>query len=546
MLFGIADAGSERRNDMNLELGWRLVIWEVRHAVRGATFWAMVVLMALAPWVLTPQCTNGVDRLSVMAVAQVVALSWLVSLWTVFAVKRQLGSEVADDWLLVLTYRESLLSRYLAGLLVGLLLVVPAVLSSAVAMAWLRAEPAQWLTWFAEEALLTLSVVQPVAVATLVVAAADFMVAPVAVVLLVLVVFDTLWCAMPFAGLAVPMAMLPNGAGAVAGAVPMVFGAVVVCLIGLAVAWQRSEDFWNYLRVTMSARDKASLGAVRRAVETAQTGSKTSNRHTLAAHREWWRNRGVSPLWYHDLARYPCWFQFRRPSPHALMLWIAGGAIAVAVSTYSNWSKGSFTLYTVYFGFWITTFALLMRAVVSGAQIVVQEKEAGTLPHLLLAPRSATSMLWRKTVVIVRQAVIPVIALTVAMLCYLPGMDVLTWLGAAAICAAVGGVIASSVCGTRLLAVLVGTSLAVGLLVGTVATLSAYAPQALMPARMSTAEPHWLQAPAMVLSSVLGLAGDTGGTCLTLAAWAAALCGAAALVAWRPAVWLLRRQAAAR
>ncbi len=447
---------------MKIELWRRLVLWELRHTLRGASFWALAAIVAAVPWLAT--LVSGSSSPAYTACWQVVVLSVLVSLWTVFSVKRQIAADVADDWLLVLTYREALVSRYLAGLKVGLLLWLVGLLSSLACYrwAWFVDFDCSWaglLYWCHFQMVVLLSLLQALGLASVVVAAADFLLAPTSVVLFVSVVLMLLWSFLPYLGFVLPIGLLAHNAFSAQGYV-WLLSAVVFNVAAIRFGWSKAEDFWAYLKIAQRERERASLGTVRAVVEAGRTAGRSSERERLERARRRLRERGVEPLQAFDRARYPAWMAPRHLTPHARWQWIAGILIATAVAIYWSALSGtaSFVMFASYFAWWLLAAGLVIRTLVSASQIVVEEKEQGTLSGLLVAPVGGQGLLRGKLSVILRQALPGLLILTLFADLRWPGLQAVPGLWFTVCSAAVCGVAASAVAGTRLLAILVGAA----------------------------------------------------------------------------------------
>ncbi|MBI2300874.1 MAG: hypothetical protein HYU66_18345, partial [Armatimonadetes bacterium] len=174
--------------------------------------------------------------------------------------------------------------------------------------------------------------------------------------------------------------------------------------------------------------------------------------------------RGVDPLLAHDMARYPWWFQRFEVGPNFWLQTAVGGLLVWYWMWLADGQRENTRLYLVYFGFLITSAAVVMRALSSGANIVVQEKEERTLPHLLLTPLGARHIVALKLRVVLYQTLPPLVVLTVA--CWMLGMATSQWTGlwVIALAAAVAGVLASMVAPTRLVAMITAGLLCAGVL----------------------------------------------------------------------------------
>ncbi|MBI2300845.1 MAG: hypothetical protein HYU66_18200, partial [Armatimonadetes bacterium] len=454
---------------MKTDLWRHLVQWEVRHAVRGSTFWLMAALMAAIPALLANPMSDWVGAsgpdapqldVGTLVFAETLLLSVLVSLWTVFSVKRQVAADVSDDWLLVLTYRQSLVSRYLAGGLVGLLLLLPGILG---VMLVGTATGADLTNLLGAQVLVAAGVLQAVAMASIIVAAADFLVAATPVVLFVLVVLDALWCLIPVAGFCWPAAAFARDPLSGSWLMYALFS-LPVCLGALAVGWWKAEDFWAYLKMAHRKRQEASLGEVRGAVESAEAPKRGVNRATVTRNRARLLARGVDPLLAHDMARYPWWFQRFEVGPNFWLQTAVGGLLVWYWMWLSEQQHVHTGIYFVFFGFWMASAAVVLRALSSGANIVVQEKEERTLPHLLLTPLGARQIVAMKLRVVLYQPLPPLVVLTAASLVFRLPAGQLVGLWVIALAAAVSGVLASMVAPTRLVAMVLAGRLGAGVL----------------------------------------------------------------------------------
>lgn len=450
---------------MRLDVWRHLVAWEVRHALRSATFWVMAAVVALVPAWIALSCGpravgDGVFvRIGndVLVFSEVMVVSALVALWTVFSVKRQVAADVSDDWLLVVTYRHSLVSRYLAGAMIGLVLALAAAVGATFAAALLGGGNADVLR---AQPLVALSIIQPVALASIIVAAADFLVAPTAVVLFVLLVLDALWCAIPFAGFAWPAAMLTADPSEPTW-LAFTFVAIPVCLMALTFGWWKAEDFWAYLKLAHRRERQASLGEVRSAVEGASAPKVTIDRERVSRTRSRLVAGGTDPLIAHDLARYPWWFDGSRLSfESGAMTTVAVAVFAIWASSLTRQQQGNLTLYVIWFAWWLLAAATVLRALTSGASIVVQEKEQRTIDSLLVAPIGIGRLINGKLCVVLQQAAPVLAVMMIATLLFRLPAAMAGGLCLVTLAAAVGGVLASTLSGSRLLATILAGILA--------------------------------------------------------------------------------------
>ncbi|MCC7491255.1 MAG: hypothetical protein IT204_02860 [Fimbriimonadaceae bacterium] len=433
---------------MGYDLWQRLVVWEVRHALRGKLFWVMAAAVAAVPWLVAADCGLPAQLGAGLAASQV-TVTFLVALWTVFAVKRQLDKDVSDDWLLVLSYRQSLASRFVAGGVLGLLLVAVA----AVAL-WSSGLTSDSSDLSQSLGLLCISLLQPLAIAAIVVAAADFLLASTPLVLFVVTVLALGSELVPVFGFAVPLAMASaDNADAAVTAGLLAVCCIGICSLLLLLGWRKAEDFWAYLRIAKAKaeRDGASLGEVRGAVQQQAAQRRRGDHSSTANLRARWRRHGWEPLWAFDLARYPAWVRPRREHLWVGVLLLVG---LIYTLVYAAVYESNAWIYLSYFGWWVLAATTLLRVLVSAAGIVVQEEEQGTLAALLVTPQGARWILWVKLGVVLRQALPALLVLTVWQQVWLRGLpgELTAGLWAQVPALAVCGLLCSAVAGSRLLA----------------------------------------------------------------------------------------------
>ncbi len=471
---------------MTTELWRHLVTWELRHTLRSAAFWFMAAIAFITPLLVVTIARSGSESFATtlshegapeaVIAAELTVLSLLVCLWTVFAVKRQVASDVADDWLLVLRYRQTLVSRYVSGLAVGVLLVLITSLADLLGLCYAGAEASWFLGVIPYTLLKLVALIQPLALAAVVIAAADFLIASVPVVLFVLICLDLFWCALPVTGFAYATALILFSPANPLGWLFLGL-ALLVCGGAVCLGWYKAEDFWTYLRLAMDKR-RESLGAVRLAIAESQRSGTVVSRTLHAASREWWGRRGVEPLAAHDLARYP-WGP--RKTGRSYFAWQLVALLVIAVvAAYGASSfdaRQSFGDILFYFAWNMTAVIVVVRALVSGAQILVQEREQGTLASLLTTRLSTARILGTKLRVVLFQA-LPLLALLVVVWLLNPRYgasrgeptDLVCW----TVLAAVAGCLGSAFGGSRLMALLLGGAAMGGFLLAQQALLGVW------------------------------------------------------------------------
>ncbi|MBI5831690.1 MAG: hypothetical protein HZB16_05170 [Armatimonadetes bacterium] len=403
---------------------WRyLLAWELRYAVRRSAFWLMLLGAALLPvafgWAMARAYGQPGFMLYAPACgAQMVLLSVLVAAWTALSAKRQVSSELSDDWLLVITWRQSLLARYAAAALMGLAMALASTVAMRLAIAWCGGTGAMLAV--AAQRHVFGAVLQGLASAAVVVGAADFLLASQATVLSVQLAVTLFWSFVPFLGFFWPAWVLtdPANLGTPDGALLFAQVAKGLCLVLFGFGWLRSEDFWLLLAERRRDGYDASIGEIRSEIAGSQTANSAGSRLALAASRARWRQLRLPPWLVADLARYPVIALPRgsagwgRLIKFALLL----GTVLLAYVGATSAAGREVDLDWIFwqtFGWWAALVIVLLRALASGVQIVAQEREQGTLADLATTPVGLAYMLNGKVLVVVWQAV-PWLVLLVA------------------------------------------------------------------------------------------------------------------------------------
>ncbi|MBI5831689.1 MAG: hypothetical protein HZB16_05165 [Armatimonadetes bacterium] len=397
---------------MASEIWLHLLAWELRYAVRRSALWVMVASAALAPplfgWAMARAYDQPLPILYAPACgAQALLLALLVASWTAFSVKRQVGAELSDDWLMVITWRQSLLVRYVAAALLGLLMAVASV-GTMLLVARLDPNapaglhPAQWSAFGA--------VLQGLASAAVVVGAADFLLASEATVLSVQLAFTAFWSFVPVMGYFWPAWMLTDPFQASPGCSAAVFGLVATfaCCWALALGWRRSEDFWALLKAEHRKGQDVSIGEIRSEIAGSQSGNSASGRQALAEARTSWRLFDLEPIFVHDLARFPALSLPRSSEAWQRAVRFAGwmtGVLLIYAAGF-RWISGSNVEVGVWriFCWWAGALVVMLRALASGVQIVAEEREQCTLPALAITPVGLAHALSAKVLVVLVQA----------------------------------------------------------------------------------------------------------------------------------------------
>lgn len=392
-----------------------LLAWELRYALRRSAIYLMALTAALGPVAFGWAMARAYDRPEPLLYApacgaQVVLLSPLIASWTVLSARRQVSSELSDDWLLVITWRQSLLVRHLAAAVLGLAMAALSIVTMLAAGECLNMQGYVWLV--RSQAWVLGAALQGVAAAAIVVAASDFLLASMATVLSVQLTFALLWSFVPFVGFFWPVWLLtdPDNLGTPDSA--MLFGrvAVLACLALFAFAWLRSEDFWLLLQQRRRRGYDASIGEVRSEIAGARAGASAGGREAAAAARARWRRLRL-PAWLAaDLARYPV-LSLPRGSRGWLraagLTVLVGVVLLVYVSVCTATGRDVLADGSAWrvFGWWLASAVVLLRAVSSGVQIVAQEREQGTLANLAVTPLGLASVLNGKVLVVMVQTV---------------------------------------------------------------------------------------------------------------------------------------------
>jgi hypothetical protein len=471
---------------MNRDVYGHLMAWELRHTLRRAPFWAMLVLGAAAPVVIAaywayrahfdpnpyshpmPPKPGDLLDLGVLGTAQVLTLSLLVSSWIVLSVKRFVAQDVSDDWLLVITFRQALAARYAAGAVVGLLLALANIAAALLAVCFLVPNHAAAVAEHLEPIVL-LSLLQPLAVASVLVGAADFLLAPAASVLFIQLFAAAVWTIIPVAGYwwsaSLCVETLENGLSSTA--MQYVLMSSVVCGLLAWWGWQRSEDFW--LMAPGERRRKgydASVGEVRGVLKSAGGPKQGVDRRAAMRTRARLHRLRVAPWIAHDLARYRWWnvprgsFALGRLLQAAVV--VAPVALAYAAYVMSGDKRQHVGLYWGYFLWWALAAGTVLRALAGGVQIVMAEREQGTLPNLVVSPLGMRRVLNAKLGAVVLQTA-PSIILLFELLPRL-GIRAGSWYPLPiAVGAAMAGVLAASMTRNRLMATLLAALMTVPL-----------------------------------------------------------------------------------
>ena len=398
---------------MASEIWLHLLCWELRYALRRSLFWVMLGIAALVPplfaWALAIAYGQGPALLySPGCGAQSVLVALLVATWTVYSVKRQVSTELSDDWLLIISWRQSLLTRYVAAAALGLLIATASIVTMLLA-ARLDAGADRLAVWHAQLPVLA-SVWQGLASAAVVVGAADFLLASQATVISVQLAFSLFWSFVPVLGFFWP-AWMANETGTfrqptLAAAYQVL--ALLACGLALFYGWRRSEDFWLLLRAGDRRGKPASIGEIRGELSSSQSGTGASLRAARFGWRETFADWGLDPLVSHDLARFPAlvlprdaagWQRLRTfaVSLSGIVLlymcaiaWFTGRAAETGVWRIFLW--------------WAGALVVMLRALSSGVQVAAQEREQSTLPALAIAPVGLVRMLTGKVLVVLVQA----------------------------------------------------------------------------------------------------------------------------------------------
>ena len=456
---------------MRLDTWRHLVWWEVRHALTGAPFLVLLLCSAGLPLGVAAchAAVGGLDPASWLVGAQVLTVTVLAALWTVLAVRRLVASEPSDDWLMVVTWRQSLAARYAAGALLGLALWAASWAGAALAGALglvpadVELRAAQWCVG--------LSLLQPLATVALLVGAADFLLAGTATVLAAVLFATLAWAIVPGAGfywLAV-LAVTPLDLPAVYRPA-MLWLAVPVCVFLTSFGWRRSEDFWALLEGRRRAgADAGNVGEIRGALTSAQSPRRQAERLATARLRTLWTNLGVEPLAAHDLARFAwlrgvAWPRLTPENRGVVARAVAAVAGLVVIGCYVadiDPCRGTALVFVL----WLLGAVTALRALASGVQIVFQEREHGTLEALLLTSVPPVRWLTTKLLVVLAQALPSLVVLeALARIGRLRGGGIAAAAGTASVVAAAGGLTAACKTDHRLVALLGGGLLAVGLL----------------------------------------------------------------------------------
>jgi hypothetical protein len=458
---------------MNWEVCRHLMAWELRQTLRRAPFWAMLLLSATVPlaaaaWWGHADDGSGLD-LAVLVPAQTLTLSLLVSSWIVFSVKRLVARDVSDDWLLVITYRHALAARYGAGVILGLVLALANVAAATLAVACLAPHQLPAAVGGLEP-MVMLSLLQPLAVAAVLVGAADFLLAPAASVLFIQLFAAGVWTIIPVGGFWWCTNLTAESSGAVMPPIAALYLCLSCGACGLLAwfGWRRSEDFWLMAPEERRGRGyDASVGEVRGALQTAGRPKQGADRAAAIRLRMWFDGHGVEPWMAHDLARYR-WWNLPRGSFALDRLIKAAVIFAPVALVYTGCMmfrhRGEHLgFYWAYFLWWALVAGTVLRALSSGTQIVLAEREQGTLPGLVLSPLGLRRVLNAKLGVVVVQA-LPSLLILAAVLQYGGIITSYAWsVGAVAVSAAIAGIVAGTLTRNRLMATLVAVLLAVPL-----------------------------------------------------------------------------------
>lgn len=455
-----------------------LVRWELRFALRRSPFWLMLLTAALVPPVVAllhhyAEPTSAWFESTWLIGAQSLTQSALVSAWIVLSVKRQVAREVSDDWLLVIRYRQALLARYVAGAAIGLLLTVAAMLPSLALTAVLPHHAGSSLAAvLAGECWVLAGLLQPLAVSVLLVGAADFLLAPLSTVVSVLLFTALVWSALPGAGMYWLAVQHTNFALThVYYDTPVLWMVVAfpVCLGLMVFGWRRSEDFWTLVRPQVKGEtNDDSIGAIRGELSSAAAPKQSAVRGSASTLRAWLAALGCEPLVRFDVARYPAvglrylgallepGNTARRARERRLWAW--GLGVLLAIRHFGLVRLTAETSYIWFALWWALAAGTVLRALASGAQIVGQERESGTLDSLVLAPLGLQRVLDTKLLVVLGQALPALVAL--AVLAKVGWMSTPTGLVATAtLCAALGGLLAGTATGNKLVAPVLGAAL---------------------------------------------------------------------------------------
>ncbi len=468
-----------------------LVAWELRYALRRSSFWLMLVACAALPplfgWVLAR--AYGQAQWLLLAPAcggQMVLLSALVAAWTVLSAKRQVSSELSDDWLLVITWRQSLLARYVVAALLGLAMASASLIVMHLAIG--ANGTAGSACALQSQTSVFGAVLQGVASAAIVVAASDFLLASQATVISVQLAFTLFWSFVPYLGFFWPAWMMNDtltlgtpGQVAMLGRVP-----AVACLLLFGFAWLRSEDFWRLIE-QRRRRGDTNIGQIRNELATSQTAHQTGLRLAMAASRERWRGRRV-PAWLAvELARYPMLSLPRGPGRwgRLLGLLMAVGTLLVCYVGYQTAAGKDVELdglFFRYFGWYVAAAIILLRALSSGVDAVARERERGTLAALVIAPLGLRRLLDGKVLAVLLQTA-PWAVLLVAWTggeLDLPFWIVVPWLVTGAVLATGCGALFRS----RLLAILAAGALGLAVVLLATGSVLDLAREALQPAAL--------------------------------------------------------------
>lgn len=461
---------------MKTELTKHLTWWEVRHTLRNWPFWIIAAALAVTPIagvVLGGLATDQLGSLALVSTSslitlQIYMLSVLLSLWVVFAVKRQVLAEVSDDWLLVFGYRQALLTRYLAGALTGLLWFVASLLGTLVAV--ILSPLGDLAAFLALQPVVLLSLLQPLATAMVIIAAADFLLAGVPVVLTAVLLVNVFWCTIPITGYGTLPSFLLHG-DAPNTAFNFLVITTLACLFMMRWAWCKSEDFWAYLRTARHLRDSTSLGAVRTALESAETPRKAADRTGRAKVRTRFEARGVDAIPAHDLARYT-WLPTNRAELARNTLTVGVGALVLGIGT-ALWmgvtENGLPRAELSYFIASVLLVGMLLRTLTSATGIIAQEREQGTLDQLVVSPFGLSRLLNTKLRVVLRQNMPAMLLLGLWVtwsVGYLNALDWLLTLAALTLIAGIAGILGASLLVNRVLSLIIGGTLGYLLLIG--------------------------------------------------------------------------------
>jgi len=448
---------------------WRhLVWWELRQAVSRAPYRLMLLVAAVLPPAVAAIHARYADTrewdLAWLVGAQVLTLSALVAAWTLLAVKRLVAREVSDDWLLVVGWRQSLAARYVAGAVLGCGLFAASVAGATAVWAW---ESFGWegLDFYATQVIVGLSLLQPLATATLMVGAVDFLLAAPSLVLAALLFATLVWSAVPGGGFYWLAVLVSTGEyGEPDTPWRLLWLAVPACVLLACYGWARCEDFWQLLEGKRRPKGSdSSVGEIRGALDSAQTPRRAADRAALACARSAWAWLGCEPLLAHDLARFP-WLSLTGARTRLVLLFPLV-ALATAVGLWCALSLMVEQSYhqLAFFAAWAIGAVTVLRALASGVQIIFEEREQGGLEALFLTPISPLRLVSAKTTVVLAQALPSLVVMYVLFAAGGLDTEALAPFIEAALVAAVGGVTAACLVGNRLSALLGGAALAAAL-----------------------------------------------------------------------------------